>query len=92
MVYIFVGVIKTSWEETYFIPVCCFVLFNFGDYLGKVIATRLQWPKPNKSGQVILLTMSVVRIIFIPLFMYCNAAPSNRFTMVYKMYYIYIVS
>ena len=78
------GDTKSVWEETYFIPVCCFVLFNFGDYIGKELATRLQWPKPNKTGQLIVLSMSIVRIVFIPLFMYCNVAPSNRSTEVYK--------
>ena len=79
---LFPGSTKTGWEETYFTPVCCFVLFNFGDYLGTAVATRLKWPKPNNTGQAILLGMSTVRIIFIPLFMYCNAAPTNRYTTV----------
>ena len=83
------GDTKSEWEETYFVPVCCFVLYNFGDYLGKELATRLKWPKPNKLGQLIVLVMSVLRIVFIPLFIYCNVAPANRSTKVGKMINIY---
>ena len=76
----FLGGTKTNWEETYFIPVCCFILFNFGDYIGKEIATRIQYPKPTKRGQIMLLLFSIMRIVFIPLFILCNASPSNRST------------
>ena len=26
---------SSAWNDVYFVPVCCFVLFNFGDYFGK---------------------------------------------------------
>ena len=61
-------------------PLFCFLLYNLGDYIGKEVATRLQWPKVNVRDQYILLMMAIVRISFIPLFMYCNVAPSNRST------------
>ena len=65
------------------------MLFNFGDYIGKEIATRIQYPKPTKRGQVMLLVLSILRIVFIPLFILCNASPSNRSTEV-KSILIYI--
>ena len=40
--------------------------------------------KPNiynratHSGSLCLLALSVIKLAFIPLFLYCNAAPSNR--------------
>ena len=83
----FSGETKTEWEDIYFIPVCCFVLFNFGDYLGKELATRLRWPKPSKTGQLIILSMSIIRAGMIPLFMFCNVAPSNRSTEVKDIFH-----
>ena len=73
---------ESVWKDTYFVPVCCFILYNFGDYLGKEAATRSQWPKQNYRGQIMLLSMAILRIGFIPLFMYCNVAPHNRSTVV----------
>ena len=31
-----------TWANYYFIPVCCFVLFNVGDYLGRFLAGLIQ--------------------------------------------------
>ena len=33
------GNAKSEWEEIYFVPVCCFVLFHIGNLLGKIMAT-----------------------------------------------------
>ena len=41
---------------------------------------QYSWPKPTKRGQVMLLVLSILRIVFIPLFILCNASPSNRST------------
>jgi len=72
-----------TWAKKYFIPVCCFVLFNVGDYVGRFIAEKVQWPKPGKINQpctvssMIVLGLSLARVVFIPLFMYCNAFESD---------------
>lgn len=66
------------WSTEYFIPVTCFVLFNIGDYLGRIMAGVVQWPKATKTGSWIVMTMSLARMVFIPLFLFCNASPSNR--------------
>jgi len=71
------------WATKYFIPVCCFVLFNVGDYVGRFIAEKLQWPKPGKINQpctvssMIVLGLSLTRLVFIPLFMYCSTFQSD---------------
>ena len=67
-----------DWSDTYFLPVGCFLLFNIGDYLGRMAAGFLQWPKASHQGSFIILAMSVLRLAFIPLFLFCNAAPLNR--------------
>ena len=69
---------KSAWSTTYFIPVGCFLLFNVGDYIGRMLASFVQWPKATYTGSLIILGLAVVRIGFIPLFLFCNAAPQNR--------------
>jgi len=70
----------SRWKTVFFAPVCCFVVYNFFDYVGKVSATHVQWPGLSAKGQWTLLLMSLIRIGMIPLFMYCNVAPANRKT------------
>ena len=59
------------------------MLFNVGDYVGRLIAEKLQWPKPGKVGMgysyssIIVLCLSFARIAFIPLFLYCNEFNSD---------------
>lgn len=71
------------WATKYFIPVCCFVLFNVGDYVGRFAAEKLQWPKPGKVDQrvsfasVVVLALSLARLVFIPLFLYTNTFHSD---------------
>eukprot|EP00088_Acartia_fossae_P026451 TRINITY_DN2728_c0_g1_i3.p1 TRINITY_DN2728_c0_g1~~TRINITY_DN2728_c0_g1_i3.p1 ORF type:complete len:453 (+),score=98.00 TRINITY_DN2728_c0_g1_i3:47-1360(+) len=67
-----------SWPTTFFIPVCCFVLFNVGDYLGRQMAEWIQWPKPGRKESVFVLALSLLRIAFLPLFLLCNLAPESR--------------
>ena len=31
-------------------PVVCFVLFNVGDWIGRILAERLAWPSPGKGS------------------------------------------
>ena len=66
------------WANIYFTPVTCFLAFNCGDYLGRILASLVQLPGPGARGQNITLGLSILRLIFIPLFMFCNAAPDIR--------------
>ncbi len=67
---------STPWSIRYFTPVTCFVLFNVGDYLGRVFAAKLRLDK--YLGSKFLVSASVLRLLFIPAFMLCNAAPAKR--------------
>jgi len=67
-----------TFAQTYFIPVTCFLLFNVGDYVGRTLASLIKQPNSSVFGQYIILALSVARIAFIPLFLYCNAAPDSR--------------
>ena len=73
---------SNSWNDIYFVPVCCFIVFNFGDYLGKQLATAFKWPKPTTMGQGILLLLTLSRLVLIPLLMFCNVSPLDRNTKV----------
>lgn len=66
------------WANIYFTPVTCFLLFNTGDYLGRILASWIKCPGEGECGQNVTLALSIVRIVFIPLFMLCNAAPTVR--------------
>ena len=67
-----------EWGTKYFIPVCCFVLFNVGDWLGCFAAKLIQWPKPGRFGMFFILFLVILRLAFIPLFLLCNANPLGR--------------
>lgn len=66
------------WANVYFTPVTCFLAFNCGDYFGRILASLVQLPGPSARGQNLTLCLSILRLIFIPLFMFCNAAPDIR--------------
>ena len=63
------------WETKYFVPVACFLFYNFGDYLGRIITGLGLAPKICSKFALVL---SVVRIAFVPLMLLCNIAPGQR--------------
>ena len=67
-----------TWNDKYFTPVGCFLLFNVGNYIGIVMASIVKWPNATKSGSVILLCLAILRFGFIPFFFFCNVSPANR--------------
>jgi len=66
------------WANIYFTPVTCFLLFNTGDYVGRILASWIRFPGEGHCGQNVTLALSICRLVFIPLFMLCNAAPTVR--------------
>lgn len=66
------------WAKDFFGIVCCFLLFNFGDLIGRCLASWIQMPGNTRWGRNIVVFLSFLRVIFIPLFMYCNASPTLR--------------
>ena len=67
-----------QWSDKYFIPVGCFLVFNIGDYVGRMMASIIKWPQATHGGSLIVLIISLLRIAFIPLFLLCNARPNGR--------------
>lgn len=72
--------IAGKWSQIFYVPVCCFVVFNLGDYVGKQVAVWVQRPGPSVMGQVTLLLLAILRIGLIPLFMFSNVSVGNRST------------
>lgn len=67
-----------TWSDTFFIPIGCFLLFNVGDYGGRILAGLNKFNWATRFGSLCLLVLSLMKLAFIPLFLYCNAAPFNR--------------
>ncbi|XP_060703723.1 equilibrative nucleoside transporter 1-like isoform X2 [Hemiscyllium ocellatum] len=57
---------------TYFIPICCFLLFNVFDWIGRSLTAVCMWPRKDSKFLPVLV---LARIIFIPVFMLCNVHP-----------------
>ncbi|KAG7220156.1 hypothetical protein INR49_027996 [Caranx melampygus] len=64
--------VKTSFPgkwERFFLSVCCFLMFNINDWLGRTITTFIRWPcKESRLFPVLVVS----RVVFIPLLMLCN--------------------
>ncbi|XP_043801835.1 equilibrative nucleoside transporter 3 isoform X1 [Apis laboriosa] len=77
------------WNDIYFVPVVTYLIFSCGDYTGRILSGIFQWPK-NKPWQIIFL--SLMRIAFIPAFMFCNAQPRHHLSVYIHndIYYILI--
>lgn len=70
---------NSDWHQIYFSQVTCFLTFNVCNYLGTVLAGLVQWPGGTSvNSQVTLFLLCTVRIIFVPTFMLCNLAPTDR--------------
>ena len=69
---------RSTWANDYFTPVSVFLLFNVGDLIGRSIANALKLPDITKRGKLIVLILSLLRAIFIPIFIFCNASPETR--------------
>lgn len=77
----------TPWNDKYFVPVIAYLLFSTGDYIGRLIAGKLQ--KPKKGSWIIVLNL--LRIVFIPLLLYCNAQPRSHLPVLFDKDYQYIL-
>ncbi|KAM7377613.1 hypothetical protein PAMA_014086 [Pampus argenteus] len=64
--------VKTSspgkWQR-FFISVCCFLVFNINDWLGRTVTTLIRWPRKESR---LFPALVVSRVVFIPLLMLCN--------------------
>ncbi|XP_036444895.1 equilibrative nucleoside transporter 2 [Colossoma macropomum] len=70
-----------------FTALCCFLVFNVMDWIGRSVTSVVQWPSKESRLFPILV---VARLIFIPAFMLCNI-PSHRLSGVFKHEFAYIL-
>ena len=64
-----------TWEKTFFVPTCCFLGFTLGDFVGRLLLFLL----PNHPiTPMRALLLALLRLLFLPLFLLCNLAPSDR--------------
>lgn len=73
---------SSTWNDTFFVPVSCFLTYSLSEWMGRTIATMSQWPRPSRLADVGVAVAVTARIAFIPVFMFCNVAPLNRSTQV----------
>lgn len=64
-----------AWNDKYFVTVVTYLIYGIADYLSRVISGRLLWPRNSAPA---LLMMSALRIIFVPLLIFCNAQPRQH--------------
>lgn len=58
-----------KWNNVYFLPCLNYLLFNSGDYIGRILSGWIKRPR-NQPNLIAFLT--VLRIGFIPAFLLCN--------------------
>ena len=63
------------WASKYFVPVACFLLYNLGDYLGRLVAGSGLHPRLSSRAALLL---ACVRAGLVPLLLVCNIAPGQR--------------
>ncbi|RTG83927.1 solute carrier family 29 (equilibrative nucleoside transporter), member 1/2/3 [Schistosoma bovis] len=70
------------WTNVYFVPVLVYLLYNVGDWCGRMLAGLIKWPRRNQM--LIVLLLCVLRAAIIPLCMLCNAQPRNYLPVIFK--------
>ncbi|KAF5274247.1 hypothetical protein FQR65_LT04365 [Abscondita terminalis] len=76
-----------KWDDIYFVPVVSYLLFNCGDYTGRILAVLVQWPRKGS----LQLAFSIIRVLLIPLLLMCNVQPRQNLPVVFSHDYIYIL-
>lgn len=57
------------WNDVYFVPVTNYLIFNSGDYLGRILAGLLEWVSKNmelssENQAQVLLTFSLFHLLY----------------------------
>jgi equilibrative nucleoside transporter 1/2/3 len=74
----------SDWATKYFTAVSVFLLFNVGDLVGRGLASWIKMPRRSTLGKATVLIASLSRILFIPLFLYCNIDSDKPRTVIFK--------
>uniref|UniRef100_A0A8C9PSK9 Equilibrative nucleoside transporter 2 n=1 Tax=Spermophilus dauricus TaxID=99837 RepID=A0A8C9PSK9_SPEDA len=63
-----------KWSQ-FFNPICCFLLFNVMDWLGRSLTSYFLWPDEDSR---LLPLLVCLRFLFVPLFMLCHVPERTR--------------
>ncbi|ERE77842.1 equilibrative nucleoside transporter 2-like protein [Cricetulus griseus] len=63
-----------KWSQ-FFNPICCFLLFNIMDWLGRSLTSYFLWPDEDSR---LLPLLVCLRFLFVPLFMLCHVPKRVR--------------
>ncbi|XP_049868040.1 equilibrative nucleoside transporter 3 [Pectinophora gossypiella] len=77
----------TIWNTKFFVPVVNYLIFNCGDYAGRLVAGFLLRP----TNQWLIAGASVLRIIGVPMLMLCNAQPRSHLPVIFLWDWEYII-
>uniref|UniRef100_A0A2R5LCW4 Putative equilibrative nucleoside transporter 3-like protein n=1 Tax=Ornithodoros turicata TaxID=34597 RepID=A0A2R5LCW4_9ACAR len=70
----------SAWSGRLFIPVCCYFLFNAADMSGRIGSS---YAPLGEGKEKLVLLLSIVRVIFIPLFLLCNTEPHAHMPVIF---------
>ncbi|XP_072518073.1 equilibrative nucleoside transporter 2 [Salminus brasiliensis] len=76
-----------TWADI-FTALCCFLVFNVMDWIGRSVTSVVQWPAKGSSLFPILV---VARVIFIPALMLCNIPTHTYLPILFKHELAYVL-
>lgn len=76
------------WNVVYFTPVCTYLIFNTGNYVGRILSGWIKRPKYQPN---LIALISLIRLGFIPAFLFCNITQKHSFPVIFKSDSIFIV-
>uniref|UniRef100_A0A8D2LCZ0 Solute carrier family 29 member 2 n=1 Tax=Varanus komodoensis TaxID=61221 RepID=A0A8D2LCZ0_VARKO len=65
----------------FFTPVCCFLLFNIMDWLGRSATSYFSWPEKHLR---LLPGVVGLRLFLVPLFLFCNVSPRASLPLLFR--------
>lgn len=72
---------SSLWTNKYFTGVSAFLIFNLGDFIGRIISGFIRLV--DKKGPW-LPVLCIIRVVFIPLFMFCNYQPRQHLAVAFN--------
>ncbi|XP_037064163.1 equilibrative nucleoside transporter 2 isoform X2 [Peromyscus leucopus] len=69
-----------KWSQ-FFNPICCFLLFNVMDWLGRSLTSYFLWPDEDSR---LLPLLVCLRFLFVPLFMLCHVRERTRLPIIFR--------
>ncbi|KAM3958475.1 equilibrative nucleoside transporter 1 [Aphomia sociella] len=77
----------TDWNNIFFVPVVNYLIFNCGDYAGRLVAGFLLRP----ANQWVIAAACIMRVAGVPMLMLCNVQPRKHLPVVFLWDWEYII-